>query len=305
MDLSQLLALEAPEPPADFADFWRARHAVASLVEPQPRVEPTGRVLAGHAVYNLTYVSTGDVKISGWLLAPEGKRVTRGVVVGHGYGGHDGPEEPLDLEGTAWLYPCFRGLGRSRVKGLSANPALHVLHDIQDKNRYVIGGCVEDLWLAVSALLSLYPQISGRVAYMGISLGGGLGALATPWDTRIDHVFLHVPTFGHQSMRLTLPSIGSSESVRHFFRHHNFNVMETLAYYDAASAARFIQVPILVAAALFDPAVPPPGQFAIYNAIPDAWRHLFVLEAGHFDYPGKLARLEQLNRQLAGFLLDS
>ncbi|GAA2530813.1 hypothetical protein GCM10010295_10590 [Streptomyces intermedius] len=50
--------------------------------------------------------------------------------------------------------------------------------------------------------------------------------------------------------------------------------------------AASIRVPTLVAAALFDPAVPPPGQFAVHNALPDDLRTLHVLSAGHFDHPG-------------------
>ncbi|MEZ5576382.1 MAG: hypothetical protein R3F44_12440 [Candidatus Competibacteraceae bacterium] len=38
-----------------------------------------------------------------------------------------------------------------------------------------------------------------------------------------------------------------------------------------------------VAAARFDPAVPPPGQFAVYNALAGP-KELFVLRAGHFDH---------------------
>jgi len=46
------------------------------------------------------------------------------------------------------------------------------------------------------------------------------------------------------------------------------NVPATLAYYHAAVAARQIRQPMHVPAARFDPAVAPPGQFAVYNAIP-------------------------------------
>jgi len=141
-------------------------------------------------------------------------------------------------------------------------------------------------------------SVIGATAY-----GAGIGAMAAPWDTRINRLQLHVPTFGHQALRLTLPCVGSNEAVREYQQRHG-NVMETLAYYDAATAARYLQIPTMVAAALFDPAVPPPGQFAVYNAIAEPLRRLFVLEAGHFDYPGQDARLEDLNRTLAAFLME-
>jgi cephalosporin-C deacetylase len=225
------------------------------------------------------------------------------LVIGHGYGGRDTPDTHVPVEEAVLLYPCFRGFGRSVLPGVSADPRHHVLHDIDSRQRYIIGGCVDDLWLAVSALLVLFPEVAGKVACLGTSLGGGIGAMAAPWDTRINRLHLQVPTFGHQALRLTLPCVGSNEAVREF-QHRHRNVMETLAYYDAATAARYLQIPSMVAAALFDPAVPPPGQFAVYNAIAKPLRRLFVLEAGHFDYPGQEARLEELNRTLAAFLME-
>jgi cephalosporin-C deacetylase len=65
-------------------------------------------------------------------------------------------------------------------------------------------------------------------------------------------------------------------------------------------AARFTSIPVHVAAALFDPAVAPPGQFAVYNALPGE-KQLFVLDAGHFDYPGKAGQEQLLRAELERF----
>ncbi len=303
VDLQQFLTVAPPEPPQDFSDFWQRRHAVALAVDPRPQLRAAGWTLQQHVVHDIRYWSTGGVEIGGWMLVPQSGRVTRGLVVGHGYGGRDGPDLPLSLDGCVTLFPCFRGLGRSALPGVSPDPSDHVLHDIQDRNKYVLGGCVEDLWLGVSALLALFPEASDRVAYCGISFGGGIGALAAPWDRRVSRLHLHVPTFGHQALRLTLPCVGSGEAVRDFWRRHR-NVMGTLAYYDAASAARYLRIPTLVAAALVDPAVPPPGQFAVYNAIAEPLRRLFVLEAGHLDYPDREAQIEELNVAVARFFME-
>jgi len=302
MGLEQLLAISPPEPPDDFADFWRARYAAALGLDSRPRMHANGQMLGNHVVHDLRYCSTDGVEIGGWLLAPRSGPPRRGVVMGHGYSGRTTPDEPEGLADAVLLFPCFRGMGRSPVAGISPDPFLHVLHGIQDRHRYILGGCVDDLWLGVSALLALFPEVSGRVACLGISFAGGIGALAAPWDPRIDRLHLQVPTFGHQALRMTLPSVGSCEAVRGYQRNHRFNVMETLAYYDAATAARHLRIPTLVAAALFDPAVPPPGQFAIHNAIPATLRRLYLLEAGHFDYPDKEARELELSREVATFL---
>jgi cephalosporin-C deacetylase len=304
MILQQLLAIVPPEPPDDFAAFWKQRYEAALTTAPQPHIEPNGSNMGGYVVHDLSYTSTGGVEIGGWLLIPADGKVSRGLVIGHGYGGRDAPDEPLAMTETAILFPCFRGMGRSPMGNVSQEPYYHVLHDIQDRNHYILGGCVDDLWLAVSVLLALFPQVSGRVGFSGISFAGGIGSLAAAWDSRIQRLHLHVPTFGHHALRLTLPCVGSGESVRDFQRQHDFNLMETLAYYDAAAAASFLRIPTLVAAALFDPAVPPPGQFAIYNAIPENLRHLFLLEAGHFDYPRQQQQIDEMNHELARFLME-
>lgn len=304
MDLAQLLAVVPPQPPRDLAKFWQQRYDGTLRVQAQPRIQSLARTHGRHLAYDLRYSSTDGVTIGGWLLLPAQGKVRRALVCGHGYGGCELPAELLALDDAAFLLPCFRGIGRSPVPGVSPNPNYHVLHNIQDRQRYLLGGCAEDLWLAVSALLALLPEVAGRVGYSGISFGGGIGALAVPWDARIARLQLQVPTFGHQALRLSLPCTGSGEAVRHFQRHHRYHVMDTLAYYDAAATVQFLRIPALVAPALFDPAVPPPGQFAIYNAMPAALRQLVVLDAGHFDYDGKEQQLQDLARQAANFFME-
>jgi Acetyl esterase (deacetylase) len=297
--LDDFLAIDAPLAPVDFADFWQARYARALQVHPRPRITHTGTAQHGYEVYDLRYCSTEHFMIRGWLLIPQHQPVTRALVFGHGYGGCDGADFRLRPEGTALVFPCLRGLSRSQHPPISANPAFHVLHDIDKPEQYLIGGCVDDVWLAVSATQMLFPATMGHIGYSGISFGGGIGALALPWDARMQRAHLNVPTFGNQPLRLQLPTIGSGAAVQRYQQQHG-NVLETLQYYDAASAARFIQQPMHVAAALFDPAVAPPGQFAVYNAL-SGEKSLFVLEAGHFDYPQRGAQEQTLLQELEGF----
>lgn len=297
--LESLLRVDAPEPPADFAAFWSARHRAAMRVSPQAELQPSGWYHPRFRVFDLRYRSTGSVTIGGWALIPAEGPVRRGFVIGHGYGGREGPDLDLPFDDAAILFPCFRGISRSRCAEIPEAANLHVLHGIEDRDRYVLGGCVDDLWLAVSALEDLFPAARERIGYLGISFGGGIGALGIPWDSRVEKAHLNVPTFGHQPLRLTLPTVGSGEAVRRYRLVHG-HVTETLAYYDAASAAQSTGIPVHVAAALFDPVVAPPGQFAIYNALAGP-KELFVLDAGHFDYPAKPEQDRALSFAVARF----
>ena len=44
-------------------------------------------------------------------------------------------------------------------------------------------------------------------------------------------------------------------------------------------------IPAIAACAVFDPAVPPPGQFAVYNCLAGE-KKLVVRQAAHFDWEG-------------------
>jgi cephalosporin-C deacetylase len=176
-----------------------------------------------------------------------------------------------------------------------------VLHDIDKPDRYILGGCVADLWLAVSVLIRLYPTLEGRIGYSGASFGGGIGALAIAFDRRIDRGHLIVPTFGNMPIWLTLPTIGSGRSVQAYRKTHR-DVLKTLSLFDAATAATRITIPMLMAVARFDPAVAPPCQFSVANALPASKDHeTVVLDAGHFDYPDGEAQHARLSETVRRF----
>ena len=290
-DLERLLTVLPPVAPKNFAEFWQRRYVNTLSLHPDFERRLNGS-RAGFNVFDIQYRSTSGFTIGGWLLEPKNRVIEQCILVGHGYGGRDQPDYHFDIPGTAYLFPCFRGLSRSRCADVSDQPHFHVLHGIENPDHYILGGCVDDLWLGISVMLELYPDTAGKIGYMGISFGGGIGALAIPWDKRIQRAHLNVPTFGHQPLRLSLPTIGSGAAVTQYV-HERGHIPITLSYYDAAIAATFASQPLHVAAALFDPMVAPPGQFAVYNA----WagpKQLYVLDAGHFDYP----RQEQQNQQL-------
>ena len=299
-DLAALLAVVAPEEPADFASFWRGLHARSRAVAVAPALRELPSPQARIRVFAVEFTSLDGLRIRGWLTRPRDEPVARGAVVGHGYGGRDGPDFHLPLPRTALLFPCARGISRGAGAGIPANPDDHVLHGIQQRETYILGGCAADtVWCAASALLELFPMAARRLEYLGISFGGGIGALALPWDERFHRAHLNVPSFGHHPRRLTWPCVGSGAAVRRY-QERTGRALETLRYFDAAVAARYSRIPLHVAAARFDPAVPPPGQFAIHNALAGP-RELFVLQAGHFDHPGTAAEAARLRDALAYF----
>lgn len=300
-DLDALLAVSTPEAPDDFDAFWQARHAAARAVDVAPELGPPVGEADGFRIHEVTYTSVDGFRVGGWLTVPADGVVTRGCVFLHGYGGREQPETAATSPGTATIWPCARGLGtRSLSPELPAESGGHVLHGIGARETYLHGGCVADVWCAASALLALVPAAGRRLDFHGGSFGGGIGALALPWDDRFAGAALVVPSFGHHPLRLTMPCVGSGEAVR---RHHaRFpEVVDVLRYFDAATAASRIRIPVHVGAALFDPAVPPPGQFAVHNALAGP-RKLFVLTAGHFGHRDEATEQAALQEDQHTFL---
>ena len=298
-----LLAVPAPVEPDDFEPFWQARRDRAMTVLPAPRLEPPGIPNpAGWIGKIFRYTSTDGLTLSGRVLWPEKATPKRALIFGHGYGSPEVEAYPEYLPADAVLwFPHARGLGLSRMTSIPSDPVRHVLHGIESRDTYVHGGCVEDLWLAVSALLELFPAVEGQIGYLGISFGGGIGALALPWEPRIKRAHFNVPSFGNHPLRLTMKTLGSGEAIRRYARTHNpEKLSETLSYFDAAVASRRLRIPVHAALALFDPFVTPAGQFSCYNCL-NTEKVLYILDAGHFEYAGQAAQERSLRKQLTNF----
>lgn len=285
--------MQARPEPEDLTEFWTGLKRTADAVDAKPRRRPTWR----RRVKRVTFSSVGGRRLGAWLVRPASGEPTAAVVVGHGYGGRAGPELQGIPDGAAAFFPVCRGLpSLSLQDDLPRLAAGHVLHGIESKETYVIGGCAADIWLAATALEELLGSKLGHRAgglplgYMGGSFGGGIGALAVPWDERFDAVALHVPTFGSNTDRLEVPSVGSSEALRNHVQHHP-EAWEVLDYFDAVHGARRLRVPTVVAPAHRDPAVPPVGQWAVAEAVPEEFRSIVELTAGHEEYPEAAAEM--------------
>ena len=261
--------------------------------------DASGQRMEGYKIEVVRFMSLGGWELGGWLAVPADRPVTRGIVIGHGYAGRRGAEVEWTVPGAALFFPCVRGLALSRREGVSQVPQRHVLVGIESAGTSILRGCVADVWSAASALIECVPEAAARLDFAGASMAGGLGVMAMAFDERFSSGHIEIATFGHQRLRLRLPCIGSGHALTLYSREHP-EVFETLSYLDPAVAAQFLKRPVQHACALFDPAVPPPGQFAVYNAHAGPKR-LHKLTAGHWDYPEYADERERLNREIERF----
>lgn len=299
--LDELLRVNAPAAPDNFDDFWQSAYLAVLKLNVNVQLQDSHQIVKNCRVINVRYNSTDNITIGGWLLVPIDKPPTRGFIVGHGYAGRGGPDFDLPFTDAVIFFPCCRGLGISYNPPISSEPHWHVLHNIDKREQYILKGCVEDIWLAISSMLIMFPFLSGKLGFLGISFTGGIGVLAMAYETRINRAHFNVPTFGHHRLRLRKQTWGSGHAVQQFFKQHPRMTLKTLRYYDAANAAQRLTMPVHFALALKDPVVTPPGQFAIYNNTP-AKKQLFVLDEGHSDkYPRKHEQHQQLLHELKDF----
>lgn len=296
-DRAALEAITAPPAIAGFDAFWRATRAAADAVPLNLSREPSSIPTPGWRLSIVRFDSLGGFRIGAWLLEPDGP-CRAGAVVGHGYGGRDCPPviDPAwpQPEPIAQLAPCMPGFHLSAVAGVPGDGARHVVLGIDDPDTYILRFCVAAMWASTRALVALRPETAGRLAYEGGSFGGGLGALAAPWEPLWSCARLDVPTFGHHPWRLRCPCNGSGESVRKLHAQRP-GIARTLGFFDAAVAATRAHLPGFIVPALFDPAVPPPGQWAVANA----WagpRTIGYLSTGHHDGPWTPAQQQGLHR---------
>jgi Acetyl esterase (deacetylase) len=284
-NLEDLLKVGAPEAPADFSEFWQSIYQQAMEIPLNLQKKTLNSPHPDFNLYQVEYDSWEGVRIGAWITEPKKASPKKAVLVGHGYGGRDEPLYDLPVKDAVAIFPCVRGFQISPHPKYPGNGHEHVMVGIEQKESYSHLGCVVDYWLGASVLESLYPEAIGELYYDGGSFGGGIGALLLPWDSRFKKAYLNIPSFGNHPLRVTLPCTGSGQSVQNYFQDGHPEILEVLQYFDSATAAQFIKIPVFVAAATFDPAVPPPGQFAVYNSLAGP-KELFIRQAAHFELAG-------------------
>ncbi|WP_449409105.1 acetylxylan esterase [Microbacterium maritypicum] len=280
-DESALRRVAPVAAPPGLADAWRCWRAQARRVDAAPRTL-SSEAIDGRTVSIVEHAGVDGIRLRSWVVGPASGPARVGIVHSHGYGGRDAIDLDRVPDDAAAIFPVARGLPTLNAAVGAPEPVEeHVLAGLDDPAAYVLGLCARDLWLAADALLTLTGDVP--LYYVGESFGGGIGALALPWDDRYIGATFIVPSFGQYDERLAVPCLGSGEVVREHVASHP-EARERLRLFDASSTLGFTEVPVRVEAALWDQYVPPPGQFGIANAARDL--ELAVLPAGHAEYPG-------------------
>ena len=299
----ELLKIGTPlTEPDDFDTFWSKTYLANKKIPLNIEKCPWKSDHPDFDIFKVYFNTLQNNRVGAWLSVPKDRdSISNGMVVGHGYGGREGADIPPN-KNMVTIAPVAPGFNISATATLPDNADKHVVFGIEDKDSYILLSCVSSLWSSIDVLEELFPQLSPHFFFRGESFGGGLGALALPWEKRFTKAFLSVPTFGNHPIRLECECTGSGESVRDYYQ-KNPEVIEVLRYYDAATAASKIEIPVFTTPALFDPAVPPPGQFSICNAIKNTQN--VILPGGHYEYPGQVENEIKISQQIVQWFSNS
>jgi cephalosporin-C deacetylase len=266
-----------PQLPVGGEAYWRARYERVLQMKLKVTWEDDWTVIKARKVRKLRIETPHGRTIGAWFSVPAEGEVTRLVVHGNGYGAATSTSDLL-LGGEAHLL-----LWREIVQDGQNLFELPVTHGIENRDTFILGGRIEDVWCAVTAMRSLYPDPALPLYYWGGSFGGGIGALAIPWDDRVEAAYFDVPTFGNHPLRMTTPCIGLGRFLLEYYQQHP-EVLDVLQWYDAAATIVHAKQPVLYACAILDHIVTPAGQFSIWHAHRGRKR-LLVLPAGHLNHP--------------------
>lgn len=283
-----LSALLTPPPPPrepdDFDDFWRATFQEFGTGPVSWELTRDLAPTETHRISEIRFHSSADEAAAAYVMLPHTLGdAPRGLVVGHGYGGRTAPDLDRVPDDAAAIFPVAPGTHVGTPSRFPASPDEHVLAGIGHRDTYSHRFSAADIWRAATVLLEMAPEVAGALDFSGGSFGGGIGALALPWDARFRRAVLDVPSFGDHEVRLSRRCTGSGEAVRQHLQQHPED-RPVLDYFDAAIAARRLRIPVLVSPAALDPAVDPRGQFAVYHALAGPSR-LGVRAAGHLEGP--------------------
>ena len=295
--------------PEDFLRFWR--QAAAELLRVPidlqiEQVEPED--FAGAGQYKLSLASVKGGRVHGWLTIPPGSGPFPTVLVVPGAGvGRTGRAVSFAKEGVVVLSINVHGIEPDRKKEYyrQLNAELgqgwdYLWYGLSDPYQYYFRRVIQDCMRALDYLYSRVEVDTARVAVAGSSQGGYLSLMMAGIDKRVKGIIANVPglcdhtgvLYGRASggPQLLKPGAGEAE-------------IRTLSYFDAALAARLIEVPAIIGVGFIDAVCPPTTVYAAYNNLRGEKAIENFYNVGHGSAPGWGERsrawlLEKLNARV-------
>lgn len=272
------------EPPADLDAFWMRvlDEALSTPLDVELRAgDPR---LVGVSAFAVTFEGFGGGRVNGWYLRPTSEGPFPGVVSYHGYSGRGA--RPLELytlaaQGVAVLSMDCRGQGVDSP-GISTDATFGggwLVQGLEDPEHYYYRTVYGDAVRAAEVLCSFAEVDAERIAFTGVSQGGGLTLAAAALSPRARFAWADVPFLCDFPRAVEVATADPYPELPRLLRRRpdlHDQAFKTLSYFDAANLAPRISCPVVVTVSLWDEICPPSTIFGAFSRLAVDDRELVV-----------------------------
>ncbi|MCK5136649.1 MAG: acetylxylan esterase [Bacteroidales bacterium] len=281
--------------PEDFDNYWMRARRELDAVDPQFRlIRKDSLCTETRELFILEMRSLGNILVRGWYIRPVKEGVYPAILHVQGYSSFMVPEGMYPGDDMVALGLNIRGHGFSQDHVSPGFPG-YILHNVDDKERYIYRGAYMDCIRAVDFLYSRDEVDTTRVAVEGGSQGGALSFATAALDNkRIDLCVPYVPFLSDFRDYFKVAGWPAGEFVTYFEEHpeiHQDEIYKTLSYIDIKNLAPWVKAPVLMSIGLKDVTCPPHINFAAYNQLTVPREYYVYPEAGH-GLPGDYHRMK-------------
>jgi cephalosporin-C deacetylase len=273
--------------PADFDAFWQK--AKDDLAKVNPHYQVTLMPAMSNTVCNVYLVqmqSLDNITIRGWLTEPVSNNPNKKFAIVLGLPGYQIDLSPIMTVGDpdlAFLTLNVRGQGNSR-EFINTRHDEFVIHNIEDKNKYVMRGVVMDCLRAMDFIYTR-PEINqDHVFVKGGSMGGFLAIATASLDKRVNLCSAQSPIFADiRSLvnRVTFPITSINIYLKTQPGLLLDKIMDNLDYFDVKNFAPNVKCKFMMSIGLLDTYVPPTNDYAVYNAMFTQKKIMIFKDRGH------------------------
>ena len=266
--------------PGHFDRFWREAKTELLRIPMDALVEEVAAVDSGDAKrFKVSLANVDGSRVYGWLHLPEGSGPFPTVLSIPGSGiGRTGRFAGFTKAGIAVLAIEIHGLEPKKHEIIGAVQWIRPVDDeikyfvklqkgilagyhsfgIENPYRYYHRRSLQAAMRALDYLYTREDVDTSRIIVFGGSQGGGLSLLLAAIDKRINAVVATVPAFCNNAHGFHAIKEIKDEEYRR-------QVIKTMSFYDAALAAKLIDVPALIGVGFIDDICPPANVYSVYN----------------------------------------
>ncbi|MDB5001852.1 MAG: hypothetical protein JWQ34_77 [Mucilaginibacter sp.] len=273
--------------PADFDAYWQKAKDDLAKVKPKFQVLFMPKMSTKTCnVYLVQMQSLDNITIRGWLTEPVSKNPDKKFAIVLGLPGYQidlSPIMTIDDPDLAFLTLNVRGQGNSRDV-INTRRDEFVVHNIEDKNKYVMRGVIMDCIRAMDFIYTRPELKHDNIFAKGGSMGGFLAITTASLDKRVNLCSAQSPIFADMRSlikRVKFPISAINTYLKTQPGLSLNKIMDNLDYFDVKNFAPNVKCKFIMSVGLLDTYVPPTNDFVVFNSISTQKKIMIFKDLGH------------------------